>query len=110
MRGAAGKSTVGGLRRSLIAVWGGAAIGVGVLVGAVMVAETGFSPMAQTWVLARNPALWIWRPYRETRMRSSHFCLWCLLMKLLTGMTATETVVLTRRRGLGKRDPCRCGK
>jgi hypothetical protein len=40
--------------------WIGAAIGVGVIVGAVIVAETGFSPAAQTWVLARNPALWIW--------------------------------------------------
>jgi hypothetical protein len=38
----------------------GAAIGVGVLVGAIVVAETGFSPTAQIWVLARNPALWIW--------------------------------------------------
>ncbi|HYG80348.1 MAG TPA: hypothetical protein VD861_08180 [Pyrinomonadaceae bacterium] len=40
--------------------WVGAAIGVGVLVGAVVVAGTGFSPAAQTWVLARNPALWLW--------------------------------------------------
>lgn len=40
--------------------WVGAAIGVGVLVGAVIVAETGFSPAAQVWVLARNPALWVW--------------------------------------------------
>jgi hypothetical protein len=40
--------------------WLGAAIGVGVLVGSVIVAETGFSPAAQTWVLARNPALWLW--------------------------------------------------
>lgn len=40
--------------------WVGAAIGVGVLVGAVLVAETGFSPTAQVWVLARNPALWVW--------------------------------------------------
>lgn len=40
--------------------WVGAAIGVGVLTGAVIVAETGFSPAAQVWVLARNPALWLW--------------------------------------------------
>jgi hypothetical protein len=40
--------------------WVGAAIGVGVLVGSVIVAETGFSPAAQVWVLARNPALWLW--------------------------------------------------
>lgn len=40
--------------------WIGGAIGVAVLVGAVIVAETGFSPAAQTWVLARNPALWLW--------------------------------------------------
>ena len=40
--------------------WTGAVIGVGVLVGSVIVAETGFSPAAQVWVLARNPALWLW--------------------------------------------------
>lgn len=40
--------------------WVGVVIGVGVLVGAVLVAETGFSPAAQVWVLARNPALWLW--------------------------------------------------
>lgn len=40
--------------------WIGAAIGIGVLIGAVIVAESGFSPTAQVWVLARNPALWIW--------------------------------------------------
>lgn len=40
--------------------WIGGAIGIAVLIGAVIVAETGFSPAAQTWVLARNPALWIW--------------------------------------------------
>ena len=40
--------------------WIGVAIGVGVLIGAIVVAETGFSPAAQVWVLARNPALWIW--------------------------------------------------
>lgn len=40
--------------------WVGAAIGIGVLIGAVIVAETGFSPAAQVWVLARNPTLWIW--------------------------------------------------
>jgi len=38
----------------------GVAIGIGVLVGAVIVAETGFSPAAQVWVLARNPGLWTW--------------------------------------------------
>lgn len=40
--------------------WIGGAIGIAVLIGAVIIAETGFSPAAQTWVLARNPALWIW--------------------------------------------------
>ena len=40
--------------------WIGGAIGIAVLIGAILVAETGFSPTAQTWVLARNPALWIW--------------------------------------------------
>ncbi|HEX8844810.1 MAG TPA: hypothetical protein VF791_09220 [Pyrinomonadaceae bacterium] len=40
--------------------WIGGAIGIAVLIGAIIVAETGFSPTAQTWVLARNPALWIW--------------------------------------------------
>jgi hypothetical protein len=40
--------------------WIGAAIGIGVLLGAIVVAETGFSPAAQVWVLARNPALWVW--------------------------------------------------
>jgi hypothetical protein len=40
--------------------WIGGAIGIGVLIGAVIIGETGFSPTAQTWVLARNPALWIW--------------------------------------------------
>lgn len=40
--------------------WVGVAIGVGVLAGAFIIAETGFSPTAQIWVLARNPAMWIW--------------------------------------------------
>lgn len=40
--------------------WIGTAIGIGVLIGAIIVAETGFSPTAQAWVLARNPALWVW--------------------------------------------------
>lgn len=40
--------------------WIGVAIGIGVLIGAILVAEAGFSPAAQVWVLARNPALWIW--------------------------------------------------
>ncbi len=40
--------------------WIGAAIGIAVLINAVLIAETGFSPIAQAWVLARNPALWIW--------------------------------------------------
>jgi hypothetical protein len=40
--------------------WIGSAIGIGVLINAILVAETGFSPAAQTWILARNPALWIW--------------------------------------------------
>jgi hypothetical protein len=40
--------------------WVAGAIGVAVLFQAVLVAETGFSPAAQTWILARNPGLWIW--------------------------------------------------
>ena len=40
--------------------WIGAAIGIAALINAILVAETGFSPAAQTWVLARSPALWIW--------------------------------------------------
>jgi hypothetical protein len=40
--------------------WVGGAIGIAVLIESVIIAETGFSPAAQTWVLARNPALWIW--------------------------------------------------
>ena len=40
--------------------WIGGAIGIAVLIHAVLVAETGFSTTAQTWILARNPALWIW--------------------------------------------------
>jgi hypothetical protein len=40
--------------------WIGAAVGIGVLVGAVIIAKTGFSPSAQIWILARNPALWVW--------------------------------------------------
>ena len=40
--------------------WIGVAIGIAVLVESVIIAETGFSPTAQTWVLARNPALWLW--------------------------------------------------
>ncbi len=40
--------------------WLGGAIGMAVVIGAVLVAETGFSPAAQAWGLARNPALWIW--------------------------------------------------
>lgn len=49
--------------------WVGAAIGIGVLIGAVIVAETGFSPAAQTWVLARNPALWLWTAVAGVLMR-----------------------------------------
>jgi hypothetical protein len=40
--------------------WIGGAVGIAVLVQATLVAETGFSPTAQTWILARNPALWLW--------------------------------------------------
>jgi hypothetical protein len=40
--------------------WSGGAIGIAVLIGAVIIAETGFSPAAQVWVLARNPTLWLW--------------------------------------------------
>lgn len=40
--------------------WIGVTIGIGVLINAILVAETGFSPIAQAWVLARNPALWAW--------------------------------------------------
>jgi hypothetical protein len=40
--------------------WIGGAIGIAVLIESVIIAETGFSPAAQTWVLARNPALWVW--------------------------------------------------
>jgi hypothetical protein len=40
--------------------WIGALIGIAVLIQAILVAETGFSPAAQTWILARNPGLWIW--------------------------------------------------
>jgi hypothetical protein len=40
--------------------WIGVAIGIAVLIHAILVAETGFSTTAQTWILARNPALWIW--------------------------------------------------
>lgn len=40
--------------------WAGSVIGLAVVIGAIIVAETGFSSAAQIWVLARNPALWIW--------------------------------------------------
>jgi hypothetical protein len=40
--------------------WIGGAIGIAVLIHAILVAETGFSTTAQTWILARNPAVWIW--------------------------------------------------
>ena len=40
--------------------WIGGALGIAVFIQAILVAETGFSPAAQTWILARNPALWIW--------------------------------------------------
>jgi hypothetical protein len=40
--------------------WIGGAIGIAVVIQAILVAETGFSPAAQTWILARNPGLWIW--------------------------------------------------
>lgn len=40
--------------------WIGVVIGIGVLISAILIAETGFSPTAQAWFLARNPALWIW--------------------------------------------------
>jgi hypothetical protein len=48
--------------------WIGGAIGIAVLIGAILVAETGFSPTAQTWVLARNPALWIWTAVAGVQM------------------------------------------
>jgi hypothetical protein len=56
----AGAAMVRGALYPRLLGWVGAAIGIGVLIGAVVVAETGFSPSAQTWVLARNPALWAW--------------------------------------------------
>jgi len=40
--------------------WIGAALGIGVLINGILVAETGFSPAAQIWVFMRNPGLWIW--------------------------------------------------
>jgi hypothetical protein len=40
--------------------WIGGAIGIAVVIDAILIAETGFSPTAQTWFLARNPALWLW--------------------------------------------------
>jgi hypothetical protein len=40
--------------------WIGMAVGTAVAIGALVVANEGFSPTAQVWVLARNPALWIW--------------------------------------------------
>jgi hypothetical protein len=40
--------------------WVAGAIGIAVVVRAILVAETGFSPTAQTWILAFNPSLWIW--------------------------------------------------
>ncbi len=40
--------------------WIGGVIGIGVFIQALLVAETGFSPAAQTWIYARNPALWLW--------------------------------------------------
>lgn len=55
--------------------WIGGAVGVAVLVGAVVVAETGFSPAAQTWILARNPALWVWTAVAGCLM-------WCRLRLL----------------------------
>ena len=53
--------------------WTGAAIGIGVLISAILVAETGFSLIAQAWVLARNPALWIWTaiPTSMEQLRAS---------------------------------------
>jgi hypothetical protein len=40
--------------------WIGSVIGIGVLIGAIVIADTGFSAAAQLWILARNPVLWIW--------------------------------------------------
>jgi hypothetical protein len=48
--------------------WVGGAIGIAVLVGSIIVAETGFSPGAQVWVLARNPALWLWTAFAGVLM------------------------------------------
>ncbi len=56
----AGAAMVRGAVYPRLLGWVGAAIGIGVLIGAIIVAETGFSPTAQVWVLARNPALWLW--------------------------------------------------
>lgn len=40
--------------------WIGVAIGIAALISAILVGLTGFSATAQTWGLARNPALWVW--------------------------------------------------
>jgi hypothetical protein len=56
----AGGAMVRGTAYPRLLGWIGAVIGIGVLIGSILVAETGFSPIAQVWVLARNPALWLW--------------------------------------------------
>ncbi len=40
--------------------WLGVIIGVAVFVDAILIAVTGFSVVAQTWFLSRNPGLWAW--------------------------------------------------
>jgi hypothetical protein len=40
--------------------WIGGAIGIAVVIDALLVAETGFSPITRPWVLARHLALLIW--------------------------------------------------
>lgn len=43
--------------------------GAAMVRGAIIVAETGFSSTAQVWVLARNPAMWIWTAVAGVLMR-----------------------------------------
>jgi hypothetical protein len=40
--------------------WIGGALGVAMVIRAILVAETGFSPDTRIWILAFNPGLWIW--------------------------------------------------
>jgi hypothetical protein len=55
-----GAAMVRGSARPRWLGWIGVLVGIAVFIDATLIAETGFSEVAQTWFLARNPGLWVW--------------------------------------------------